>query len=557
MLIAICLSACGEDEAALEPQAPAEEVEEDLAELTYNRDIAPIIEAQCGECHSEGGIGPFRLDDYASFSAMAEVSLAAIDEGTMPPWLPSRDCREYEDERLMPSQDISDLRKWVEIGKPEGPLVTAESVVESPQTVVFEPTHTATISNAYTPNADEPDDYRCFILDLDFDEDTFMSASTVIPDSKALVHHVLVYAVGPEQLPGVLAANETQEGEGYTCFGAPFPTDGANILGSGLPTLVGAWVPGSKPTTTPENAAVQIKQGSKIVMQIHYNMLAAEPAADLTAFQMKLSNEEPELLAKTRPLVIFSLDIEGGEPAANHKHIYPNYTGRTIQISTVGAHMHLLGSRHKTTILREDGNEECLLDIPRWDFNWQQFYQFPNKGVVEVKPGEAIGLECEYDNSAANQPVVNGEQLEPRDVSWGDGSLDEMCMVYLTTLEPYQPSGDGVCAGMDECLASCEEDGVTDFECLFGCDTDVACKSCLLQNLIPCGTSCIQPFGEMRNSGCLESCLINSLGLGGNMTACFKNECSDSFEELAACMNPVIVEDSCTQNLKETCGVEL
>jgi hypothetical protein len=92
-------------------------------------------------------------------------------------------------------------------------------------------------------------------------------------------------------------------------------------------------------------------------------------------------------------------------------------------------HMHQLGTNVRLDVVRADGTSECLVDIGPWDFNWQRQYAFAMP--LDIGADDALRITCRYDNSAGNQPLVDGTPIEPRDVRWGEGSLDEMCMVYL------------------------------------------------------------------------------------------------------------------------------
>ena len=94
--------------------------------------------------------------------------------------------------------------------------------------------------------------------------------------------------------------------------------------------------------------------------------------------------------------------------------------------------MHLRGS-HATLSLQPAASDPiCLLRIPHWDFHWQGSYAFTDPKTVN--PGDSFSIECHWDNSAQNQPVVGGQQLAPADLNWGEGSTDEMCLgfVYAT-----------------------------------------------------------------------------------------------------------------------------
>lgn len=542
-------SGCGDQG---EAQAPTGEVE---ASVTYAQDIAPLVQRRCGGCHVEGGSAPFVLDSFETLAPLATSALASMESRQMPPWLPDPGCRSFEDERLMEPGELDLFKQWIEEGKAPGDL-SAIRTVEAPQAVSFEATHSATIATPYTPNQGSPDDYRCFVLDLDFEEETFLTASTVIPDAGALVHHVLVYAIGPDQLEQVLEADEREAGEGYTCFGAPFPSSGTGGLvgsGGGLPTQVGAWVPGAAPQILPEKTAVRIEAGSKIVMQVHYNTISQAPVTDQSAFLMKLTQETPDYLVDTKPLIIRSLEIPAGEPEAVNRRTYTNHSEKTLQVGSVAAHMHLLGARYSATVERADGAQECLLEIPAWDFNWQQSYQLPQP--LELAPGDSITLECVYNNSPANQPMVQGQQQEPRDVTWGEGTLDEMCMLYMSLIKPYAPVEQGeVCQGGASCAESCQAQGNSATACLLRCAEQLPCQACGLRGVVGCGSSCLGQVTALQQEGCLEDCFITSLALEGNLDRCLSSRCGQSYTALQACLDPILDSGSCDESLS-ACGL--
>jgi len=119
----------------------------------------------------------------------------------------------------------------------------------------------------------------------------------------------------------------------------------------------------------------------------------------------------------------FMSQISGGALPSN----------QPITLYSASLHMHTLGTHATTQIQRSDGTTECMLDIPKWDFHWQGSYGFT--APKTLRPGDQIGLECHWDNTAQNQQVVNGTRLPPQDVYWGEGTTDEMCLGgYYVTL---------------------------------------------------------------------------------------------------------------------------
>jgi hypothetical protein len=189
---------------------------------------------------------------------------------------------------------------------------------------------------------------------------------------------------------------------------------------------------------------------------MHYNSLTEEPAADLSTFgfQVALDVERP---AVVMPFVnigwVFGAEpmtIPAGEKDVVHttevdlSGFYLDWfgagiglgSGESIALHQVSMHMHNLGTEGRLSVYREGDSEadECLLELPRWDFDWQDNYQLTEE--VIVNPGDLMRLECHWDNSDENQPVIEGIRATAQDVSWGEGTQDEMCLgiLYITGL---------------------------------------------------------------------------------------------------------------------------
>jgi hypothetical protein len=94
-------------------------------------------------------------------------------------------------------------------------------------------------------------------------------------------------------------------------------------------------------------------------------------------------------------------------------------------------HMHQLGRSIHVELDRADGSSACLIDIDgNWDFHWQGSYRLASP--VTVNAGDQVKITCTWDNSATHQPLVNGVPQQPRDVTFGEGSTDEMCLTGIT-----------------------------------------------------------------------------------------------------------------------------
>jgi hypothetical protein len=169
-----------------------------------------------------------------------------------------------------------------------------------------------------------------------------------------------------------------------------------------------------------------------VILQVHYNTLASDPAPDSTSIEMKIDTSV-EKIAKVQPFAnpmwfATGMPIPAGDEDVMHEFQYDiaSVVGGPTTIYAASLHMHLLGQRAMLSVERADGSSECLLSIDDWDFHWQGSYGL--KTPVRLETGDELRLECHFDNSAANQPYVDGEQQAPKDVSWGEGTTDEMCL---------------------------------------------------------------------------------------------------------------------------------
>jgi hypothetical protein len=267
-----------------------------------------------------------------------------------------------------------------------------------------------------------------------------------------------------------------------------------------------------------------------------------------------MSAEEPNYLIESHPFAHHTIYIPAGEAEVVQTKEYTNNTKKTWHLVAVAPHMHLLGYRVRVDYINEQGDEECIIDIPNWDFNWQRSYSLREKEQVEVAPGERIRLSCYYDNSATNQPVVNGKMLEPIDVAWGDGSLDEMCLSYLTVIKEFSATKDQ-CEAFNECSLNHQDD--SNFARLMSClSTDKDCALCSLQDMFTDG-KCLDvactPEIEAAG-GCMINCATQIIAGGGDMYQCMEENCAVLKDDLDACATPALEAGKCDAEMIG-CGI--
>ncbi len=395
--------------------------------VTYHRDMVPLLARYCTGCHVADGIAPFALTDYDSVARYAASIRRAVQAGTMPPWLASEAGLPLRYSHKLRPQDSELLLRWLDSGMEKGnPESPPRSDIPPPETVELpRPDRRLMPEASYLPNAKQADDYRCFVVGDELASDLYVHAVAIQPDQVRIVHHVVLFEVPSSGVAKVRALLGKDGQVGYNCFGGAGSGDDARV--------VMAWAPGGVPARFPAGTGLKLARGSILVMQVHYN-LANGARADRTSAVMELSATPPPRLAQIWPVANpRGLFIKAGDAAARQTVEFPvwqlaayyGFPAGNLLLHGSAPHMHLLG--RKQTVAVVDG--PLLLEIPRWDFNWQLPYAFQTP--YELRPQDTLQITCEFDNSASNQPVVDGQRQPPRDVRWGEGTHDEMCLNFL------------------------------------------------------------------------------------------------------------------------------
>lgn len=516
------------------------------SESTYQAVVRAEIETHCLSCHVAGGIAPFALDDIDTVQSLAPAIVAAVEDGTMPPYGYDDTCRDTMDSLALSDATRAAFTDWRAAGFPMGDEADYVAPEIEPPPEIRDADLVLVPEEGYLPTGELNDDYRCLILPQEFPEDTFLIAQDIKPGRKDLVHHVIIFEITPDAHEELAALDAAEPGPGYTCFGD-------SGLESGL--VVGGWAPGPSQVSLEGDSALRIKAGSKLVMQVHYNtveaVLDSGGAPDRSELHLWTlpAGEEPTHLTTLFPVAHGGIYIEAGDAESTQT--------RTLRVpvdSTVvgtSPHMHLLGQQMHTRILRGDGSSDCVTRVNDWDFNWQRAYYFQPEARPTIDLYDSVEITCVYDNSAANQPVVDGEQIAPRDVTWGEGTFDEMCLNFLILETPYTGGGDGgMCGGFQGCMNLCDPDDAT---CAVECMGSIGypCLNCGLESA-PYG-GCMQ--GECGGSMLAFSQCYLDRPAGAGFLDTLVDHCEAEWTAVAACMDPVLRAGTCASDFTECPGL--
>jgi len=431
--------------------APSTNTTTTTASITFHEHVESIVQEKCQSCHHEGGIAPFSLVKYADAKRLAPLLVDRVKARTMPPWgaFETAECKprfKWSHDLRLTDAEIETIAKWSEQGAVEGD----PSKAPPPKTFGANglPTPSDELATAkYTVKPSTSDELRCFVVDPKLTEDTYIEGTNVIAGDASVVHHVIVYA-DPKRA-SLAKAGDTGS---YPCFGGPGITPTSMVL---------AWAPGVPPAEYPNGVALGLQKDSLLVVQIHYHP-GADPRDDSTKIQLRRAKAKPAWNATISLIGNFRAAPQllpgPNDPASGPTFLIPagvkNHTesmevtiptslgGKPLsemKLASVGSHMHWLGKDLKVDI--ERGSErpgqpksECLLQTPKYDFNWQRGYAYDTsiETLPTVAPGDKLKIKCTYDNSTDNPYVVQAleekKMSAPVDVTLGEETLDEMCL---------------------------------------------------------------------------------------------------------------------------------
>ena len=375
--------------------------------VTYYRDVARILRQHCIRCHHDGGIAPFALDDRENVIERAKVIQRVLFEGTMPPWFAAHTASPspWRNDASLSPEDRAALLTWLASSdKPEGDPADAPPPLKFPKTwQLGEPDHVISTSRAFEIKATGFMPYQFDTVESTLTEDRWVAAYEILPEQRAVVHHVLVRVHPPDK-----KKHERGDGTGYWA----------------------AYVPGNSGTRYPEGFARKLPAGSRLNFQIHYTPNGTA-TTDRVRIGLHFAKTPPTQEVKTLPIANMKLQIPPG--AAEHREEFVRPAPFDIPIMGLMPHMHVRGKSFRYEIVRSTTERETLLDIPRYDFNWQLRYDFKEPRILRA--GEQLRIVATFDNSEANR--ANPDPT--RTVKWGEQTTDEMMIGYVEYHSPVSP----------------------------------------------------------------------------------------------------------------------
>jgi hypothetical protein len=410
---------------------------------TFTRDVAPILQKRCQECHRAGEIGPFPMLTYEQTRPWAAAIREAVLQKTMPPWFADPRHGNFSNDRSLSRSEIDTLVRWVDGGAPRGDpaaMPPPASFVEGwgipAPDVVFE------LPQPYRIPATGTIEYLHWVIPTGFTTDKWVQFAEARPGDRTRVHHIIAFV----REPGSQWLKDIKPG-------IPFipekPKPGANEDTSGLPSdwLVG-YAPGQPPERFEPGRAKLVKAGSDIIMQVHYTTNGT-PSTDRSRVGVVFAKEPPALRAMTFSATNGKFKIPAGAP--NHEVEAEFVLGADVVLHGLHPHMHARGKDFLYRVQYPDGRIDTLLAVPHYSFAWQLWYNLSEP--LRLPKGTKILCTAHFDNSTGNR--YNPDPA--KDVTWGDQSWDEMMVGFFNLMFDTATPVESITARPEKTAASPKE----------------------------------------------------------------------------------------------------
>jgi hypothetical protein len=370
------------------------------SKITFTKDVAPIFYNRCAECHRPGEIAPMSLLTYNEARPWAKAIKQKVADGSMPPWLASPENKHFKNDRRMTQNEIDTITAWVDAGAPKG----EDKFLPAPPSFeqgwsIGKPDAIISLDQEVAVPADGVVPYKYLTVQTNFNEDKWIQAAEIRPGNRTVVHHIIVFV----QEPGakIELSGEGRGGRGFKLCG---------------------FAPGEQPKVFPPGTAKLVKKGSKLTFQLHYTP-NGEATTDRSYVGLIFAKTPVRKVALTGTATNASFVIPPGD---GNFEVRSSWTAKEdVRIIDLMPHMHVRGKDFTYTAVYPDGRSEVVLQVSKYDFNWQLLYQF--KEPLLLPKGSKLDCVAHFDNSTKNK--YNPDPT--KEVRWGDQTWEEMMIGWF------------------------------------------------------------------------------------------------------------------------------
>jgi hypothetical protein len=395
--------------------------------LTYD-DVEPIFAAKCARCHNPEGSAPFSLRTYDDVKSRKDLIRGAVATKQMPPWPPASCCGTFDAPLALTDDELGSIMGFVDQGaQPSradaGPSPIGRHGLDRVDTVIESP-------NPYLPRPVEGaiDETRCFLLDWPEQETRYVTGIDIHPGVPGQMHHALVLVASPSDADYLRERDDDEPGPGFRCPGGIVRFK--DYLGGSF----------FQAQTYPPGLGHRIDPGDKIILTMHYSPPAhasgfvEDKTKILLRHQREPTKQVVALSVYNPAWLLGAMRIPAGEREVTFSYednpVLLN-GNRPFLLHGVNLHMHERGAHGQVVILRDNGERECLLQIDRWNHDWQGDYTLATPKRLEK--GDRLLVSCTFDNSDGHQRLRGGRRESPRNLNWDEE--EEMCVAFISATQ--------------------------------------------------------------------------------------------------------------------------
>jgi len=371
----------------------------------YATEVAPILQARCINCHTNGGVAPFAMDSYMMVLGWSSMMKEVILTKRMPPAQVDPSINHFTNAGYIKSDEQQTLIHWINAGAPRGesktdPLTLMES--SDSDWRLGEPDYIVEVP-AFVVPATGVLDYENVTINLPFQKDLWVKSVQHLPGDRRALHHLLSFIVPADYDQEIIEG----ENDSYREF-------------------LEGYAPGKDTVVTyPENAGVLVPKGSAVQMSLHYTTFGKE-TLDRTLLGLYFAEKEPEFHYSTYSLSHGGRNLVIPPRVSEHRMSASHVFDEEIMLHGLRPHMHYRGKSMRFSVIYPDGTRDDIINVPDYNFAWQPSYRLSQPMLLPA--GSRVVIEGAFDNSQYNL----GNPDPDATVRGGAQSWDEMFIGYFS-----------------------------------------------------------------------------------------------------------------------------
>jgi hypothetical protein len=384
---------------------------------TFYRDVLPILQARCQNCHREGEIAPMPFETYRQVKPFAAAIREATGNRTMPPWFADPCCGHFSNDPSLTSAQIAAISAWASAGAPAGDPRDAPPVphwtkgwnIAQPDAVFEMP-----VAKKIPATGDLP--YQYIIIPTHFKQDRWVRMCEIRPSNRMVVHHAVAY-IRPPQSKWLRGA---PVGVPFSADDLPTPVLRREAMWTTSDILL-VYAPGSLPDRWPGGFAKFVPAGSDLILQMHYTT-HGHATEDRTSIGLVFAKSSVRKRVITLQLTNDTFIIPPGDP--DHRvEVHGSMPNNALLLSFF-PHMHLRGKTFEYNIVEPGAGIKTLLRV-HYNFYWQLSYRLAKP--IPLKAGTILQAVATFDNSKNNPHNPDPDSA----VTWGDQTWAEMMVGFF------------------------------------------------------------------------------------------------------------------------------